>query len=139
MRRWITVMMLGLSLTGAGCTANPAKPPARETGAVPAGGMTAQEAVAAVFTKVGSDATFRQFPRSIGSQPGDINIGGPPPGQTIPAMYKTEAARLDAGAYEIRLIRRWGHDAETTWIFRVEPTGIVHDPVHAGDESSHEP
>lgn len=145
MRRWITVLMLTLSLPAAGCTANlgqpPASQPARETSAVSAVKMTAQEAVDAVFTKVGSDATYGQFPRSIGSQSGELSVGGPPPGQTIPAIYETKVTQLDDGAYEVRLIRRWGRDFDfgTTWIFRVEPTGIVRDPVQVGDEPPHVP
>jgi hypothetical protein len=92
------------------------------------------QAVDAVFRDLGDDPAFAQFPRSPGTAPGTLNIGGPAPGATIPATYETRVQRYPDGAWDVRLIRSWGNGAQTIWTFRVEETGVVHHLGQSGDQ-----
>ncbi|MFZ5815934.1 MAG: hypothetical protein ACOY93_11595 [Bacillota bacterium] len=100
-------------------------------------GMTrlgmAEHAVAAVFREIGDDPTFKDFPRTPGTAVGEINIGGPSPGETIPALFETRVRMVDDGAWEVELFLSWERVKYTRWRFRVEQNGVVHRLGQTGD------
>gem|GEM_PF-4434754 len=84
----------------------------------------------AVFRKVGDNPTYKMFLRTIGVTEGSINIGGLAPGESIPASFETEASRIDQGAHQVQLMRRWkqgNNSFSTTCSFKVDADGTVHD------------
>lgn len=92
-----------------------------------------EQAVAAVFRDLGDDPAFRQFPRTPGTAGGEINIGGPVPGVTIPAAFETRVRSVSDGSWEVELIRSWGDGPHTIWSFQVEPDGVVNRLGQSGD------
>jgi hypothetical protein len=72
---------------------------------------TAQNAIDAVFQKVKKEPKLSElinsFPKAVGSKKGNINVGGPPPGVKVVALFETVAVPVDQNAYEVNLIRRW--------------------------------
>ncbi|MDF2629269.1 MAG: hypothetical protein K0R39_3100 [Symbiobacteriaceae bacterium] len=94
-----------------------------------------EQAVDAVFRDLADDPVFQRFPRTVGAAMGTINIGGPPPGVTIPATFETRVRMYPEGGWEVELVRSWGDAGlHTTWTFRVEQDGVVHHLGQSGDQ-----
>ncbi len=70
-----------------------------------------QNAVNAVFQKIKKDPTLKEltndFPKVVGSKKGNINVGGPPPGVKVVAIFETVVKSVDQNVYEVYLNRRW--------------------------------
>lgn len=70
-----------------------------------------QEAIDQVFREIQKQPELseltKSFSRTIGIRTGNINVGGPPPGVKVAALFETVAFPVEQGIYEVQLIRRW--------------------------------
>lgn len=73
--------------------------------------ITTQEAVEVVFQEAKKQPELselmKSFSRVIGIRKGSINVGGPPPGVKVAALFETVAFSVGQGSYEVQFIRRW--------------------------------
>lgn len=92
------------------------------------------QALTAVFRLLHDAPAFAQFPHTPGKAQGELNIGGPPPGETIPATYETRVRTMPDGTWAVELVRSWGQGLHTTWSFRVEQEGTIHGGEPSGDQ-----
>lgn len=91
------------------------------------------QAVNAFFRRFGDDPTFAQFPRAAGKAEGRINIGGPPPGESIPATFETRVRTLSDGNWEVDFVLSWGDGQSSTWGFQVQQNAGIDSLGRWGD------